>query len=190
MFTIRYGTLVLFAIIAWLGWDFVYSSLPLLAVFLVVDYFVAEKLFYYLRLYTAKVMAFDVNGVLVMGDFKKERLKAMPGIYELLSNLSQTHVLVVIGNNNELMAVGMHKAKGFDKYFDHHFQSSAFGVKKPDPAYFKAAARRIGVNPDKFVFADDLAENVDGAKKAGMNGFVFTTTEKYRKDLATIGINA
>ncbi|MDP3741985.1 MAG: HAD-IA family hydrolase, partial [Candidatus Micrarchaeota archaeon] len=176
--------------IAWLGFESFSSSAALLILFLAFDYLISAKLFYYFRLYTTRVMCFDVNGVLVTGDFKKERLSPMPGIYELLDNLRQTHVLCVIGNNNELMAMGLHKNMGFDKYFDHPFQSSGFGTKKPDPAYFKMVGHRIGVNPKRMVFADDLAENVDGAKKAGCDGFVFTTTEKYRKDLATIGISA
>ncbi len=188
MVSIRWGTWIIFAILAALGYEFVSSSLPLAIVLLIADYFVSSRAFYYIRLYTTKVMCFDVNGVLVYGDFKKERLKAMPGIYELLENLKQTHVLVVIGNNNEIMAEGMHKGKGFDKFFDHHFQSSMFGVMKPDPQYFIAVAKRIGVSTKRMVFADDDAKNVVGAKKAGLAAFQFTTTEKYRKDLESIGI--
>lgn len=188
MVEVRYGTWIIFAIIALVGYEYILSS-PIIALcYLVADYFVASLAFYYIRLYTTRVMCFDVNGVLVTGDFKKERLKAMPGIHDALRKLRQTHVLVVIGNNNQLMAEGLYKNMGFDKLFDHHFQSSSFGVMKPEPEYFLAVARRIGANPTKMVFADDTPANIVGAKKAGLTAFVFTTTEKYRKDLATIGI--
>ncbi|MFH0713082.1 MAG: HAD-IA family hydrolase [Candidatus Micrarchaeota archaeon] len=188
--SIRYGTWVIFAVLLWMFYSFLENNFPLLALFAIVDYYVATKIFYYIRLRTSSVMCFDVNGVLVNGDFKKERLSIMPGIYDLLNNLRQTHVLVVIGNNNEVMAEALYKNKGFDKYFDHHFQSSAFGTKKPDPEYFKAVAHKLGISTHSMVFADDLEENVDGAKKAGCGGVTFTTTEKYRSDLATIGIRA
>ncbi len=190
MISIRYGTWILFVIIAWLGYEYFASSPFLFLLFLVFDYFVASELFYYARLYATRVMCFDVNGVLVTGDFKKERLRPMPGIYRLLHNLRQTHVLCIIGNNNELMAIGLDKRMGFDKLFDHRFQSSGFGVKKPDSGYFVMVAKRIGVSPRRMVFADDFLENVQGAKKAGLAGFVFTTTEKFRHDLRSIGINA
>ncbi len=135
-------------------------------------------------------MCFDVNGVLVKGNFKCERLNPTPGIYDLLHSLRQTHVVIIIGNNNELFAVGLDKRLGFDKLFDHRFQSSMFGVKKPDPLYYTAVARRIGVSPNKMVFADDQEENIVGAKKAGLKAFVFTTTEKFKKDLNSIAINS
>ncbi len=189
MFSIRYGTWILFALFAWLGYEYFSSSPFLFLIFLVISYFVASKLFYYLRLYATRVLCFDVNGVLVTGDFKKERLRPMPGIYQLLHKLRQTHVLVIIGNNNELMAIGLDKKMGFDRLFDHRFQSSGFGVKKPDSGYFLMVARKIGVSPRRMVFADDLAENVHGAKKAGLAAFVFTTTEKFRRDLKSIGIS-
>ncbi len=189
-FTIRYGTWILFAFFAILLYETFSTSLPLLLLFLIINYLFSTKLFYYVRLYLTKVMCFDVNGVLVKGDFKKERLSPMPGIYELLHNLRQTHVLCIIGNNNELMALGLDKKMEFDKYFDHRFQSSVFGVKKPDSDYFRMVATKLGIAPSKMVFADDTPENIEGAKKAGVVAFAFTTTEKYRKDLTSIGISS
>jgi FMN phosphatase YigB (HAD superfamily) len=45
--------------------------------------------------------------------------------------------------------------------------SHELGCAKPDPAIYLAATRRFGVAPSEILFFDDLAENVDGARRAG-----------------------
>ncbi|QLP96401.1 MAG: HAD-IA family hydrolase [Rhodoblastus sp.] len=55
----------------------------------------------------------------------------------------------------------------------HGYASAQFGLRKPDPAIFAAACARIGVAPGRTLFVDDLAENVAGARAAGLRGHVF-----------------
>lgn len=49
-------------------------------------------------------------------------------------------------------------------------EDPAVGAAKPDPAAYWAAARRIGVEPNRCVFVDDVRTNVLGAVRAGMVG--------------------
>lgn len=53
------------------------------------------------------------------------------------------------------------------------FVSAALGAQKPEPAIFREVCRRAGVAPDRAFFVDDLAENVAGARAAGLDGCVF-----------------
>ena len=48
------------------------------------------------------------------------------------------------------------------------FASCELGLRKPERAAFERIAREIGVAPGGILFLDDLAENVEGARAAGL----------------------
>jgi epoxide hydrolase-like predicted phosphatase len=50
--------------------------------------------------------------------------------------------------------------------------SSAVGLRKPDPAIYHHALAELGVEAASTVFLDDMAANVDAAKAVGMHGIV------------------
>ena len=54
--------------------------------------------------------------------------------------------------------------------FDTVVLSGIAGVAKPDPAAFLLVAERLGVEPQRCVFVDDLRRNVLGAAAVGMTG--------------------
>lgn len=59
--------------------------------------------------------------------------------------------------------------------FDGFHSSAELGVAKPDPAFYLAATERIGIPPERCLFIDDRAENVEGARSVGMTASTFTT---------------
>ncbi|BDF33891.1 haloacid dehalogenase [Lachnospiraceae bacterium] len=46
---------------------------------------------------------------------------------------------------------------------------------KPDSAIYSLLINRYGIAPESAVFFDDCRENVEAARKAGINGVLFTT---------------
>ncbi len=46
--------------------------------------------------------------------------------------------------------------------------SAEVGLNKPEPEIFELSAERIGIEPGRCVFVDDLKENCDGAEAVGM----------------------
>jgi epoxide hydrolase-like predicted phosphatase len=56
--------------------------------------------------------------------------------------------------------------------FDDQVISGEVGLRKPDPAIYELAARRLGVEPQRCAFVDDLARNVEVAEQLGMFGVV------------------
>jgi epoxide hydrolase-like predicted phosphatase len=52
--------------------------------------------------------------------------------------------------------------------FDSVVISAEVGLHKPQPEIFLLAAERVGVEPQKCVFVDDLRENCEGAEAVGM----------------------
>ena len=69
----------------------------------------------------------------------------------------------------------MRENLGYDEVFDDLFYSCELGVAKPDPAYFSEAARRLGTEPGRTLLVDDNADNVAGAKEAGLAAELFAT---------------
>jgi putative hydrolase of the HAD superfamily len=56
------------------------------------------------------------------------------------------------------------------------FVSSELGLRKPDPAAFAAVAGKAGFAPSEILFFDDSAENVAGARTAGMRAVLVTSS--------------
>ena len=60
----------------------------------------------------------------------------------------------------------------FEELFDIQVISGEVGLRKPDPAIFALASRRIGIEPARCVFVDDLDKNIAAAEEAGMVGIL------------------
>jgi FMN phosphatase YigB (HAD superfamily) len=57
---------------------------------------------------------------------------------------------------------------------DHLLTSSDYGARKPEPEVFTAVLERYGVTAADAFFADDLAENIAGARKVGITSHLYT----------------
>ena len=57
--------------------------------------------------------------------------------------------------------------------FDQVVEAARLGVLKPDPEAFRLAAAEIGEAPERCLFVDDLAVNLDGAAAVGMQTLLF-----------------
>jgi putative hydrolase of the HAD superfamily len=56
--------------------------------------------------------------------------------------------------------------------FDAVVVSCEIGVRKPDPEMFDHVTDRLGVEPGATLLVDDIAANVDGARKAGWHAIL------------------
>ncbi len=54
---------------------------------------------------------------------------------------------------------------------------------KPDPAIYLRLCEKFHLDPSECLFTDDKPENIEGAKKAGMQGIVFVDAKQYEKEL-------
>ncbi len=71
-----------------------------------------------------------------------------------------------------------------DRIFDTVVDSSAVGVRKPDPRAYLVATSRLGVEPKECLFVDDLPCNLAAAAGLGMKTFHCTDS---RRAAATLG---
>lgn len=54
---------------------------------------------------------------------------------------------------------------------------------KPDVRIYERLIEKFSLAPKDCLFVDDKAVNIEGAEKAGLNGYQFTTAEKLREYL-------
>lgn len=67
----------------------------------------------------------------------------------------------------------------YAEHFDHQFHSFEVGLAKPDPGFFTHIVDTLEIAPEEAVFVDDMAINVRGAEKAGLNAVHFSGTDTY-----------
>ncbi len=80
----------------------------------------------------------------------------------LLSNTSDLHVSFFTREYDRV----------FDRFRDAVYSHEA-GCMKPDPAIFRIAAERFGLDPAETVYLDDLPANVAAAVDAGYRGLIY-----------------
>ncbi len=79
----------------------------------------------------------------------------------------------IITNNAKEFADGWRKIVPVDELFDDVVDSSAVGMRKPNPAIYELALARLEVrNPSATVFLDDFEPNVVAARALGMHGIL------------------
>ena len=71
----------------------------------------------------------------------------------------------------------------FTKYVDGMVVSGREKLLKPESAIYECLLQKYGLKAEECVFLDDRPENVDGAKKCGFNGIVFTDFETVQAKL-------
>ena len=59
-----------------------------------------------------------------------------------------------------------------DQLFDIAVISAEVGLHKPQPEIYLLASQRVGVEPERCVFVDDLRENCAGAEAVGMTAIL------------------
>lgn len=86
----------------------------------------------------------------------------------------------VATNQEKYRAQYMLEKMGFGESFDKLFASAHLGIGKPDIEFFEKVIKEIGAKKEEVLFWDDTPENVEGAKKAGINGEFYESFGKFK----------
>lgn len=74
--------------------------------------------------------------------------------------------------------------------FDAYALSFELGAMKPDPLVYREALGLVGGRPETAVFIDDLAENVAGAARMGVQGIVYGPETDLAAELSRLDLLA
>ena len=91
---------------------------------------------------------------------------------EFLKRASEQYGIYVLSNVSQYV-LSYVKSLGFWDNVNSGTYSYEIGSCKPEPEIYQAFFRDNNLNPQDCLFLDDLAANIEAAKKAGMNGIVF-----------------
>jgi putative hydrolase of the HAD superfamily len=102
---------------------------------------------------------------------------------------SRGYTLLLGSNTNVLHAAQFRRqfARTID-LFDHLILSYEVGCVKPDARFYLAGAAAAGFPAASCVFIDDLEENVEGARKAGLTGLLYADTPGLIAGLRRLGV--
>lgn len=95
---------------------------------------------------------------------------------------------LVCSNNFPARIVGLDEKFHFLRDFDTVILSYQVGFTKPDQRIFQELIKKSGVNADEILMADDDPALLIEAKKAGINGIVYTDFNSFTQDLERWGV--
>jgi FMN phosphatase YigB (HAD superfamily) len=93
----------------------------------------------------------------------------------LLADLKRTYPLILVSNTNEAHIEFIASRYRVLEYFDHRIFSHEVGSLKPDRKIYDAAIAAAGKPPNSLFFTDDRAENIEAARKLGIQAHQFVS---------------
>ena len=96
-----------------------------------------------------------------------------PEMVEALRRVKQSFKTGCITNNLPANAIGSKTGRSLYvaevmALFDHVIESAKIGLRKPDPRIYTMMTDKLGVDPKRCVYLDDLGVNLKPAREMGM----------------------
>jgi glucose-1-phosphatase len=110
------------------------------------------------------------------------------GSYALLKRTAKSLPTYLLSNTNEMHIDFIRERYEFPSVVRGAILSHELGLRKPDPAIYRAALKLSGTKPEETVFVDDLKPNVESAQKLGMIAIRFKGADDLRRRFETLGI--
>jgi putative hydrolase of the HAD superfamily len=112
----------------------------------------------------------------------------MPGIRALLAEAQKRYPLYIFSNTNAAHAEHflLHFAEVLAP-FRKIYASHELGLRKPDAAAYRAVCMDMGHPPERILFFDDRADNVDGARACGLEAVQVGSVRDIEIALAGLG---
>jgi glucose-1-phosphatase len=107
---------------------------------------------------------------------------------ELLRGLSARYRLVLLSNTNDLHFRWIREHYPLLEHFHDYVLSYQVGVMKPSAEIYREAIRRARCLPEECFFTDDVEENIEGARRVGIDAQLFSGEEQLKKELAQRGL--
>ena len=117
--------------------------------------------------------------------------------FDLLDELKKDYKIYLLSNTNQIhLDFVIHELKtdyGVDdfesRFFDGCFYSHKMNAWKPEKEIYHQVEKIIKLSHNEFIFIDDNANNVNGAKELGWQAYLHPTNTDLRITLREMGIN-
>lgn len=112
----------------------------------------------------------------------------IPGSLELVERLDEAGVpLFAITNFGHEFWEGFRPTQPIFDRFRGIVVSGTEQIVKPDPAIYRLAIERFGIDPAGALFIDDVAKNIAGAESVGIAGHQFVDATTLERELVARG---
>ena len=140
------------------------------------------------KVYAQLVQEYNINGLtsedLLQDYLKNFKKSAVPfnGLIDMLEKLKEQNFLLgIITNGYGQFQMDNIEALTIKHFFDVILVSEWEGLRKPDPAIFQRALKKLKVDPSESVYIGDHPENdIVSAQKVGMRT-IWKRTESWKK---------
>jgi HAD superfamily hydrolase (TIGR01509 family) len=111
-------------------------------------------------------------------------------VAQLIASLDARGYRLILGSNTNVLHASFYRrrfAATLDR-FDALVLSHELGCMKPDVRFYEACAKAANTPAGSCIFIDDMAENVAGAKAAGMQSLQYVDTAGLVAGLRELGV--
>lgn len=129
---------------------------------------------------------------LSLAHWHEYNLRPKEGMEELVREIKENGFSIYLCSNaSHRLRVFEHMIPGIS-YFDGVLVSAEEKLLKPDVRIYERLFEKFSLDPAQSYFIDDLPDNIEGAKKAGMAGYCFADgdVELLRRNLIKLGVLA
>ncbi|MCC6344215.1 MAG: HAD family phosphatase [Bryobacterales bacterium] len=107
---------------------------------------------------------------------------------DLLARIKKRHRLLLLSNTNALHFERVVESYPLLRQFDQYVLSYKVGALKPSPEIYQAAIASAGCAAEECFFTDDIADYVEGARRAGIDAVRFESQAQIAAELRARGV--
>lgn len=118
----------------------------------------------------------------------KDAIGVNPEMYALVDELKEQHIPIALLSNIDERLSKLIREFGLYEPFNPCLLSCEIGVEKPDLKAYELLLTKLNLPPKEVVFVDDRPENIESAKKMGLDAILFESEEQLRIELSKRGV--
>lgn len=118
----------------------------------------------------------------------KEAIGVNPQMYILVEELRKQHIPVALLSNIDKRLSNLIRDFKFYEPFHPCLLSCEIGAEKPDPKAYEILLAHLNLPAKEIVFIDDRPENIEVAKKMGLDAILFESEDQLRAELSKRGV--
>lgn len=142
---------------------------------------------FWLNLAKTKRITLPENWLVEFATIIKTAINVNSDMYALIEQLKKNEMPVALLSNIDDRAAKIVRDCGLYRPFEPCLLSCEIGVDKPNPKAYEMLIDKLSMLPHDVVFIDDLKENVEAARKAGIDAILFQSASQIREELAKRG---
>lgn len=125
-----------------------------------------------------QAVIFDCFGVLC-----DARGRRHEDVVNFVRQTRTSHKTAMLSNVSRQFVDSLFSRQESAKLFDAAVISGEIGLAKPNELVYELTATKLGLLPEECVMIDDSEANVDGARRAGMQGILYATLKQCQTEL-------